>query len=32
MERGVTGQYQITSTAGEAVRAFIPDPLPPHTP
>lgn len=32
MERGVTGQYQITSTAGESVRAFIPDPLPPQPP
>jgi len=33
MERGATGQFVTTSTVGrESVRAFIPDPLPPHPP
>ena len=32
MRRGVTGRYRRTSTAGETVRAFIPDPLPPKPP
>ncbi len=27
--RGTTGRYEVTSTAGEDVRAFVPDPLPP---
>ena len=29
MRRGPTGQFSITSTGGETVRAFVPDPLPP---
>ena len=29
MERGQAGKYEVTSAAGEEVRAFIPDPLPP---
>lgn len=29
MQRHPTGRYQFSSTAGEAVRAFVPDPLPP---
>ena len=29
MRRGSTGRYETTTTAGEAVRAFIPAPLPP---
>jgi len=32
MRRGPTGRYQITTTAGESVRAFVPDPLPPTPP
>lgn len=32
MQRGVTGRYEVTSTAGEAVRAFILSPLPPTPP
>jgi Fic family protein len=32
MQRDTTGHYEITSTAGEAVRAFVPEPLPPHPP
>jgi Fic family protein len=32
MQRDATGHYEITSTAGEPVRAFVPDPLPPHPP
>lgn len=32
MNRGPSGRYEVTSTAGEAVRAFVPDPLPPHPP
>lgn len=30
MQRDATGHYEITSTAGESVRSFVPDPLPPH--
>jgi hypothetical protein len=29
MKRAVTGHYATTTVAGEAVRAFVPDPLPP---
>jgi Fic family protein len=29
MQRGPTGRYEVTTTAGEAVRAFVPLPLPP---
>ena len=29
MIRQATGRYEVTTTAGEAVRAFVPDPLPP---
>ena len=32
MKRGSTGQYEITSTGGETVRAFVPAPLPPDPP
>jgi Fic family protein len=32
MHRGPTGQYQVTTTTGEPVRAFIPNPLPPAPP
>ncbi len=32
MRRDSTGRYEITSTAGESVRAFVPDPLPPDPP
>jgi Fic family protein len=32
MHRGPAGQYQTTTTAGEAVRAFVPNPLPPEPP
>lgn len=32
MQRGVTGQYEITNIVGEQVRAFIPHPLPPDLP
>jgi Fic family protein len=32
MERGVTGRYETTSLSGEAVRAFVPAPLPPDPP
>ena len=32
MRRDATGRYEITSTAGEAVRAFVPAPLPPKPP
>jgi len=28
MQRGLTGEYRLTTTAGEAVRAFVPHPLP----
>ncbi len=30
MQRGITGEYQITNVGGEQVRAFIPAPLPPQ--
>nr|WP_216919705.1 Fic family protein [Synechococcus sp. CCAP 1479/9] len=32
MKREATGHVEITSTAGEPVRAFVPDPLPPQPP
>ena len=32
MRRDATGHYEITCTAGEAVRAFVPAPLPPQPP
>ena len=32
MRREASGQYEITSTAGESVRAFVPAPLPPEPP
>ena len=32
MQRGEIGQYQTTDVAGEQVRAFVPDPLPPVPP
>jgi len=32
MKRGVTGRYELTSTAGERVEAFVPAPLPPAPP
>ncbi len=32
MQRDAPGDYDITSTAGEPVRAFVPEPLPPHPP
>jgi cell filamentation protein, protein adenylyltransferase len=32
MHRGATGRFHDTSTAGETVRAFIPEPLPPDPP
>ena len=32
MNRGETGTYQLTSAGGEAVRAFVPSPLPPTPP
>jgi Fic family protein len=32
MRRDATGRYEITSTAGEAVRAFVPATLPPDPP
>ncbi len=32
MNRGKTGSYEISSIAGEEVRAFIPNPLPPDPP
>jgi Fic family protein len=32
MQRDGTGRYEITSTAGESVRAFVPAPLPPEPP
>ena len=32
MQRGITGQYEITAVGGEQVRAFIPHPLPPDPP
>lgn len=30
MKRGSTGQYETTNVAGETIRAFIPNPLPPE--
>jgi Fic family protein len=32
MERGETGRFEVTSVAGEPVRAFVPAPLPPVPP
>jgi len=32
VQRGVTGRYEVTTTAGESVQAFVPDPLPPDPP
>lgn len=32
MQRGSTGRYLATATAGETVRAFVPHPLPPEPP
>jgi Fic family protein len=32
MQRDGAGRYEITSTAGESVRAFVPAPLPPEPP
>ncbi len=32
MKRGPAGQYEITATGGETVRAFMPAPLPPDPP
>ncbi len=32
MQRDANGRYEVTSTAGEAVRAFVPAPLPPDPP
>ena len=32
MKRGETGRYEVTSTGGEEVRAFVPAPLPPAPP
>jgi len=32
MQRGPTGRYETTTTAGEAVRAFVPQALPPAPP
>ncbi len=32
MRRGFTGRYEITEVGGETIRAFIPNPLPPHPP
>lgn len=32
MRREATGRYEITSTAGETVRAFVPAPVPPDPP
>jgi Fic family protein len=32
MRRGLTGRYEVTEAGGETIRAFIPDPLPPHPP
>src|SRR5215210_620510 len=32
MKRGPTGQYEISTTGGEAVSAFVPAPLPPVPP
>lgn len=32
MNRGATGRHEVTKTAGEVVRAFVPSPLPPLPP
>jgi Fic family protein len=32
MQRGLTGEYRVTSVANETVRAFVPHPLPPAPP
>jgi Fic family protein len=32
MNRGPTGRYEVTTTAGEPVHAFVPSPLPPQPP
>ena len=32
MQRGLSGRHEVTTTAGESVQAFIPDPLPPDPP
>lgn len=32
MKRGLTGEYEITTVAGEQVKAFVPRPLPPQPP
>lgn len=32
MNRGLTGRYEISNTTGEAVSAFVPNPLPPQPP
>ncbi len=32
MKRAATGTYEVTTTTGEAVRAFVPQPLPPDPP
>ncbi len=32
MRRAATGRFVVTATTGERVRAFVPEPLPPHPP
>jgi Fic family protein len=32
MKRGLTGRHEVTTTVGERVEAFVPDPLPPRPP
>jgi Fic family protein len=32
MQRGSAGRYEVTTTTGESVRAFVPAALPPHPP
>ena len=32
MQRVATGRYEVSSTAGEVVQAFVPAPLPPDPP
>ncbi len=32
MQRGMQGRYQVTTTSGERVKAFVPAPLPPSPP
>jgi len=32
MKRGLTGRYEVATTVGERVEAFVPDPLPPRPP